>query len=205
MAAADYIELSEYKADHGITDTTEDGTLERLITRASRAVDRFCFREPGGFAAQTLTKYLDVAKRSDGRDRASLAVPPLISVTTLKTDEDGDGVFEVTWTALTDYILYPLNDTPKTEIRVNAAAGRYTFPLGQRRVEIVGSWGEAAAAPEPIAEAVDLQVNRWRWRLRAPEGVAGNTEQGMIELKDLDPDVRAILMRAHYVSAPVFA
>lgn len=204
MAAADYIDLADYKVDHGISDTSTDATLTRLITRASRAVDRFCFREPGGFAAQTLTKYLDVTRSSDGRARAALVVPPLLSVTTLKTDEDGDGVFEVTWTALTDYILYPLNNTPKLEIRVNASAGRYTFPLGQRRVEIVGSWGEATTVPEPIAEAVDLQVSRWRWRMRAPEGVAGN-EAGIVELKDLDPDVQSILVRAHYRSAPVFA
>jgi len=198
MAAADYITLTDYKVDHAISDTSADVTLTRLITRASRAVDRLFRREAGGFAAQTLTKHQDVGAFS--QCRLALSVPPLLSVTTLKTDEDGDGVFEVTWTAGTDYLLYPLNDTPKTEIQVNQVTGRYRFPAGQKRVQIAGSWGEATAVPEPIAEAVDLQVSRWRWRLRAPEGVAGDSEKGMIELKDLDPDIAGILMKQHYIA-----
>lgn len=203
--AADYIVRADYKTDHGISDTSEDATLARLITRASRAVDRFCFREPGGFAGQSLTKYFDVPTVANGQRRVALPVPPLISVTTLKADDNGDGVFEVTWTEGTDFLLYPLNDTPKREVRVNLQAGRYAFPTGQRRVEIVGIWGEASSAPEPIAEAVELQVSRWRWRLRAPEGVAGSSEVGFVELKDLDPDVKAILVNAHYRETVVFA
>jgi len=202
---ADYIVLADYKVNHGIPDTSEDVTLTRLITRASRAVDRFCFREPGGFAGQSLTKYLDVAPTPNGRTRISLEVQPLLSVTTFKTDDAGDGVFEVTWTEGTDFLLYPLNDLPKREIQVNLRTGRYSLPIGQRRVQIVGAWGEAASVPEPIAEAVELQVSRWRWRLRAPEGVAGNGDVGFVELKDLDPDVKAIIVNGHYRETVVFA
>jgi hypothetical protein len=83
-------------------------------------------------------------------------VDDLQSITTLKTDADGSGVFGVTWTA-SDYQLNPLNGlaggitTPYTQVR---AIGEYLFPIYEPRnvnaneasVQIAGVWGVAFCA-----------------------------------------------------------
>lgn len=201
--AATYATVTAFKAQHGITATDQDAILGQLLEDASRAVDRWCDVVAGHFEGQTETRVFDVS----AADAAAgyVALPPLLEVTTFKTDEAGDGTYEVTWTAGTDYILYPLNTTPKTAAQVNRVTGRYAFPAGQRRLQIVGSWGQATAVPSDIARAVMLQANRWRFRTKSPEGIAGNAEVGFVRLASLDPDVAAILERGRYRMPDVFA
>lgn len=208
MSASDYVTVANFKTDHGITASGDDDSIGRCITDASRAIDRICNVEDGHFAVQTFTRYFEVGGSSDtddGNTPVRLYVGDLIAVTTLKIDEDGDGVFETTLSASTDYLLYPLNDSPKTEVRVNLETGAYVFPVGQKTVEIVGTWGEAASVPGAIRRAAMIQANRYRWRLRAPEGVAGNAEAGFVELADVDPDVLTILRQGRYMQPAVFA
>lgn len=210
MAASDYLTTAEFKAEAGISDVLDDARIAIWITRAARAIDRACNVEPGYFAAQTMTKLFDwwgnAATGTAHRDLADgLAVPALLSVTTLKTDEDGDGTYEITWTAGTDYALYPLNESPKRVVRVLSETGRYTFPEGQSRIQIVGSWGYAATAPADIQEAVFLQASRYRARKNTPEGVAGNADTGFVRIAGVDPDVVAILKGGRYCEGPVFA
>lgn len=207
MSASDYLDVADFKTDHGIASSADDSAIGRCITDAARTIDRLCGVEDGHFAAQTFTRYFDVGstREGDGNAPGVLYVADLLSVTTLKIDEDGDGVFEVTLTPSTDYLLYPLNETPKIEVRINVATGSYTFPVGQKTVELVGSWGEAAAVPGPIRRATMIQANRYRWRLRAPEGVAGNAETGFVNLAAVDPDVLTILRQGGYMQPVVFA
>lgn len=208
MSASDYVTVANFKTDHGITSSTDDDSIGRCITDASRAIDRICDVEDGHFAVQTFTRYFEVGNASDmddGNSPTRLIVEDLISVTTLKIDEDGDGVFEATLSAATDYLLYPLNETPKTEVRVNLQSGAYLFPVGQKTVEIVGTWGEAASVPSAIRRAAMIQASRYRWRLKAPEGVAGNAEAGFINLASVDPDVLTILRQGRYMQPVVFA
>jgi hypothetical protein len=123
-------------------------------------------------------------------------VPSLQSVTTLKTDEDGDGTYEVTW-ASTDYVLYPLDGPPYREIEVNRTLGRYAFPVGQATVQIAGTWGQAATVPPDVERATVLLAHRLVNRAKTPEGIMGSLDQGFVQMRDLDPDVKAIA--AHYV------
>lgn len=218
---ADYTTLSALKDDLGIDpdDATHDTKLRRSITAASRFVDRYCRRPvPGDFAPQTLTRYFDV--HEPGRsfempvpesallwgNPTNLWVPPLLSVTSLKTDVNYDGTFETTWTATTDYLLYPLNSLPKREIRVSIYTTRYRFPQGQRTVEIVGSWGEYTEVPADIEYATIRMAARYWNRSKSPEGVFGSGDMGgMIQLREIDPDVSAILRTGGYVDAQVLA
>lgn len=198
-----YVPLATFKDAHDITETARDAEYTRLLDAASAAVDRWCRVEPGHFAPTTATRYFDVT--TGDAKRQALAIPPLVSLTTLKTDENSDGTFEVTWTVTTDYLLYPLNATAKTEIQRVGITGRYSFPVGQRTVQIVGEWGEYTSTPMDIEEAVMLQANRWRFRSRSPEGVAGNAEVGFVKLASIDPDVAAILKHGRWRRPEVFA
>ena len=77
-----------------------------------------------------------------------LQVPDLISVTTLKTDENSDRIFELTWGS-SDYLLYPLNaeplqpwGRPYARVIVDTQSGtKAAFPGGKSTIEILGKWG----------------------------------------------------------------
>lgn len=146
MAIANgYTTLEKFKNFKDVTSTnaTDDGVIEDLVEKASRAIDQYTGRQ---FYATSATRYF-TPEWSD-----LLFVDDLLSVTTLKTDEDGDRTYEVTW-ATTDYDLEPFNTTPKMIIRTTPN-GSYDFPVCLRKsVEIAGSWGYAAAAPEDVEQA----------------------------------------------------
>ncbi|MCC6629956.1 MAG: phage head-tail connector protein, partial [Chloroflexi bacterium] len=141
-----YTTLARLKARLGITDTTEDAALESLVEAVSRAIDDFCGRR---FYAATQTRYY-TANRSD-----RLLVDDLLSITTLKTDDDADGTFETTWTA-SDYLLAPYNaqqeSQPQPYWRIESApSGSYSFPVCvPRGVQIAGSWGFASTTPDVV-------------------------------------------------------
>ena len=121
----------------------------------------------------------------------------IISVTSLKTDDDNDGTFETTWSA-SDYHLMPFNagknGHPYTRIETSGY-GSYSFPVGTKKaVQIVGSFGYATTAPKPVAEACKIQAIRLFKRKDAPFGViAGGDMQQSMTIPDLDPDVKMLL------------
>lgn len=205
MAAEDYTDLTTIKDELKISDTNDDGRLSRAITDASRVIDRLCHRPDGDFGTQTLTRYFDVVTpRAPDNDEQlwlaqRLAVPPLVSITTLATDEDGDLTYETVWTANTDYFLYPLNTPPYREIVVNPVLGRYAFPVGLRRVSIAGSWADASAIPGPIRRATLIQAIRLYKRSDSPLGVMGSVDTGFVKVPQGDPDVRQILIDGGYI------
>lgn len=123
-----------------VADETE---VMAILGTASREVDSFCNR---GFF--TLT----AARKFDGNGQSKLWLPSgpvlvqdLLAVTSLKVDKTGDGVYETTLVADTDYWLWPDNETPKIRIDLNPTGALTAFPPGRRRVEIVGRWGYTEA------------------------------------------------------------
>jgi hypothetical protein len=129
----------EYAA---ITDKTEQVRFRKLLENASRYLDKRCGRH---FYCKEETRYFDGADRQ-------LVIDDLLSLTTIKTDEDGDGVFENTL-ASTDYFIYPLNGYPKYWLEINPNGDYSSFATGiQKGVEIVGVWGYGDSAT-PYADA----------------------------------------------------
>ena len=112
------------------TDTADDALLLEHLEAASRWIDAHCGRH---FYPLTATRYY-TAERYD-----QLLIDDLLVVTTLKTDDDGDRTYEITW-AVTDYDLMLFNAFPKWRIAVSPD-GRYSFPSGAKGVEIAGVWG----------------------------------------------------------------
>lgn len=105
--------------------------VRKVLEEVSREIDNQTLRH---FYVKDETRYFDGTG-------SRLRLEDLLSVTTLKLDEDGDQTFEVTM-ASTDYFLYPLNFFPKMEVKISSNSDYSGFAGGVLRgVEIDGSWG----------------------------------------------------------------
>lgn len=130
-----YLGLESLKASITIGDAADDARLRAVLEAASQQVDDECGR--------TFRVYLGTAYPTLDGGRLVLDAD-LLAVTSLKTDADGDRVYETTW-APTDYDLLPTDApgrrAPYWEI-ATAPGGRYGFPWNARRgVELVGKLG----------------------------------------------------------------
>ena len=225
----DYTNTVVLKARLGITDSNDDATLAALITAASNAVDRWCKRPFGGFAGAVESRIFDVhttiagplqVARSTGDFGGGgfivgiptgyttiVDIDPLQSVTAVATDTQGNGVYDTTWLS-TDYNLMPpnapLDGLPYRQIRASEQ-GAQQFNIGQRRLQITGTWGEATTTPPLIQEAVILTAIRWFKRKDAPFGITGDLALGVVRLSPADPDVTRMLQDAGYVDYWFFA
>jgi hypothetical protein len=172
----------------GITDNHDDVEILGACRAVARWIDKqYCERF---FYRLTATLTLSAA------DWYCLKVPDLVTVTTLKTDSDGDGVYETTWTANVDYQLLPVNaaagleQEPYDEIK---AIGAKQFPVvcgtrGARtdRVQIVGVWGWPAV-PEPVIEAAKILAGDYLKLGGMAFGVAGYGEYGAVRARMSNP------------------
>ena len=142
-----------------ITGAGDDTRLRLVLENVSRLVDRYCNRH---FFELSAT--------------ASLLLPDLISIDAsgLKTDDNKDRTFEVTWAA-TDYLLLPSNADPATDgnplsrpynaIEVDLDAGtKSEFALGRQTVQVAGKWGwwrhlkRASETANAVADATTTSV-----------------------------------------------
>jgi hypothetical protein len=189
MAIIDgYCTLAEVKSALRITDTTDDTLLEGAIEGASRRIDGYTGRF---FYQRTATIELYA------HDIYTLLLDDdLYQVTTLKTDDDGNGTFETTWTVNTDYQLQPTNVAlqarPYNRI---AAVGGKTFPIMIQPqlpgVQVNGVWGWSAI-PDDVNQACILLTMRGFARYNAALGVVGFADMA-IQVRAVDPDVRDML------------
>jgi hypothetical protein len=189
-----YASLADVKAALRISDSVDDGLIEIAIEAASREIDGYCERVFYNAGTQTKT-FLPT-------DSFLVEIDDLQSLTSLKTDSNGDGSFDVTWSA-TDLQLEPLNqfvsglDTPFTRIR---AIGRYLFPIFdvqnanyfEASVQIVGTWG-FSAVPLAVKQACILSSMRQFKRYDAPLGIAGFGDFGPMRVSRIDPDIEQML------------
>lgn len=110
----DLITLEEYKEYRGVTSTDKDGKRTLLIRLCSKLVKNYCNR--------TFVDYVDVDKVEyfDARtDKVVLNETPVISVTHVKTSDDG-GVTQTTLTVDSadkdGYFVDAENDTIYTQV-----------------------------------------------------------------------------------------
>lgn len=185
-----YLTRNELKAALaiGTADTADDDLLDEIVNTASRLVDQytgqFFYAIAGGTATFTPETYYKVNTL------------PFTSVTTLKTDEDGDGIYEVTWSA-TDYQALPTNAAlfgdPFTAIEVRPT-GTKAFPINlTASVQIIGNLGWSAC-PSEVAQATTIQATTIYESRKTPFGIAGATETGVIRMTSrLHPEAQLLL------------
>ncbi|MDY6835544.1 MAG: hypothetical protein SVY53_12165 [Chloroflexota bacterium] len=126
-----YADLTTLKRRLSITGTGDDTDLLQLLNAASKAMNLYTDRF---FYCDETTRYYDGTA-------SPILLDDLLSVTTFKLDEDGDGTFESTM-ATTDYLLYPLNEYPKLYAKISNDSDYGGFASGIRKgVEIAGVFG----------------------------------------------------------------
>ena len=147
-----FISRDALKDRLGDTLTTDDVAYRAILEAVSRRIEHETSQR---FQVHTATRYLSATWTNSLMLRTGM-----LSVTTLKTDDDGDRTYETTW-ATTDYDLIPLNAVgdlkPFTSLDV-APAGTKTFPVHTRSTELVGSWGyfqDLETVSSALNEALD--------------------------------------------------
>ncbi len=155
-----YISIDEMKQE-GLLDIEGDNAdirIRALVDASSRGIDRICGRH---------FFELTQAKKFDGGGGLELRVPDLVAITTLKTDDNEDRVFETTWPT-TDFLLGPSNADPESannpqsrpynRIIVDPSGSEDVFTMGRETVEVTGRWGwwrHLARATETVSGAHD--------------------------------------------------
>jgi len=192
-----YCTVEELKSRLGITDTSDDFELGLAAAGASRAIDEITGRY---FWRGTDTRtYIP-----ESISRQSL--DDLVSVTSLKVDRDGDGVFEETWTQGTDYALEvapgKYNAAAKGEQWPYTAAqvitGGKLFPFTWMwshldRIQVTGVFGWPAVPLNVKNAAIIAGAQIFRIK-DAPFGVAGFGEFGVVRVQS-NPQVMWLLHR----------
>ena len=185
-----YATLEQVKASLEISDSFDDSIIELAIESASRQIDQECERFFYQLDNQTFYYSTD--------DPYLVETDDIRSITTLKTSEGGDGVFDTTWQPK-DWQEEPLNGyvsgiaTPTTRIR---AIDDYLFPTeqsGEALVQIVGDFGWESV-PIQITQACVILSSRIFKRNDSPLGVAGFGDIGAIRVGFKDPDVHNLIM-----------
>lgn len=144
----------QLKSRTGISDSLDDLEILGACRSVSRWIDTHCDRV---FARRSATLQFESC------GQYSIQVDDLVSVTTLKTDDDADGTFETTWSA-SDYELQPVNAASMLESRPYtsiAAVGSRLFPVTyssytrKPRAQIVGVFGWPSIPPA-VSEAAAI-------------------------------------------------
>lgn len=134
-----YATLSELKSYLGISGTSEDSILTTCLNAATLAIEAYTKRK---FEAVTGTReYI-----YEGRD-VILLDEDLCELTSFKFN----GVDVV------KYRLYPVNETPKSWIRVYELPNSVTYGDYEQLFTVVGKWGYSLTPPS------DVKVACMRW------------------------------------------
>lgn len=178
-----YITLNLLKSSLSIEDNIDDEFLELAIESGSRQIDQACERQ--FFQASETRIYAP-------RDSFVTEIDDLVTLTTLKTSSDADGVFDIEWDPK-DYQLEPLNGivggipSPTTQIRVT---DEYLFVTdgGEATVEVTGTFGWPEI-PVQIQQATLILASRLFERRNSPLGVAGFGDLGAVRVSKIDADI----------------
>lgn len=183
-----YATLDELKAALRINDYIDDASLERAVEGASRRIDGVCDRR----------FYLDSSASArvfhpTSQWRCDVDDVGTTSGFVLKTDEDGDGVYETTWSAV-DYELGPLNNLVKGSPVYKITGHGRIFPTDvyPAPVEVTARWGWPAV-PHAIREATVLLAGRMFKRQDSLLGVAGVSDLGAIPVLRFDSDIEELV------------
>jgi uncharacterized phiE125 gp8 family phage protein len=144
MPSSDLCTRDEVKSFLGITGTTYDSTISRLVTAASDAVERFCRRR---FARSEYSEFYD----GRGADRIVLLQRPVVSVENVWDDPSGE------------YFDDELLETEEYEVdseRGIIVLRQGRFFDGKRNVKVEYTAGYSSI-PEDIAQAAALLAAAW--------------------------------------------
>jgi len=188
-----YLTQAEALAYVGQNLVQDTSLLDDVVTSSSRMIDRYCGR--------TFYQVTEARTFATEDDIYSLQMGPfddLVSITTLKTDPTGAGVYSTTIGA-TSYQLVPYNgpqyEEPYTSLQLLGGVQWPvpTFNMRQNTVEITGVWGWPAV-PLDVKQACRIIVAEIAKLESAPLGVAGFGEFGVVRVSQtMPPRARQLL------------
>jgi hypothetical protein len=187
-----YATLAEFKSSIGITDTTDDTPLQSCLDAADQLINNYVDTKVGFGQTASQTRYY-TADRFD-----FVLTDPIVSVSQLATDINGDGTYSQVWTS-NDYVLAPrnaaLDSRPYTEIDTSPFSNAdYNFPVGYLEVKVTGVFGWPSV-PAAVKQAALIQAGAiWSSRT-APFGVIGSQDLGGVLRMSaaLHPEARILL------------
>lgn len=192
--ANEYVELEELKATLELSgEGFADDDLRLMLTAASRGID--------GATGRRFWEDADAAQQRVYTPVSAdwLQIDDLIELTSLKTDTDGNGTFENTWTLNTDFVLEPLNAAadarPWTSVSRHPRGSYRELPVDlPRSVQVTGKFGWDAV-PEGIKAATSIVATKLVRRAReAPFGIVSiGIDGAAVRIARTDPDVRFLI------------
>lgn len=191
---ADYVTRAELKSYMGLETSVMDAEVDAAISSASRAIEKHCFRQFNLAGAATARVFYPL--------RPELTIVDDISDATgliVKTDDDGDGVFENTWTIGTDFELQPLNGVrngvPGWPYWKIVACGTIKSFRGSHRanVQVTANWGWLAL-PADVKQACKVLASDAFQYKDTRMGVAGADQFGTV-IRVKDSGVACVLLK----------
>jgi hypothetical protein len=187
-----YATLAEFKSSIGITDSTDDTALQSVLDSADQLINNYVDTKVGFGVTSSQTRYY-TADRFD-----FVLTDPIVSVSQLATDINGDGTYSQVWTS-NDYILAPrnaaLDSRPYTEIDTSPFSNAdYSFPVGYLEVKVTGVFGWPSV-PAAVKQAALIQAGAiWASR-SAAFGIIGSESLGGVMRMSaaLHPEARVLL------------
>ena len=187
-----YATLAELKSSLAITDSTDDTPLQSCLDAADQLINNYVDTKVGFGVTSSQTRYY-TATRWD-----FVLTDPIVTVTALATDINGDGTYSQAWTS-NDYVLAPrnaaLNSRPYTEIDTSPFSNAVlNFPTGYLEVKVTGTFGWPSV-PAAVKQASLIQAGAIFASRTAPFGaVGGEALGGVIRMSAaLHPEARALL------------
>jgi len=139
-----YATIAQVKQYLGITVTSEDALLTRLIDAASAAIDRYTGRR---FTASTATKKI----RREHIVRDVFFMPDDLRTLTQVVTDEGDTLLP------SDFVPF---DPPTRLLRIKADAPSWSI---EYTADVTGQWGFTAAPPDDIVQ-ICIRLASWMYR-----------------------------------------
>lgn len=185
-----YLTADELKSTLAITTSTADVDISAAIISASRAIDGICRRRFYPDADANQVRYYS-PEQSD-----MLEVDDIVTLTSLKTDDDGTYAYANTWTLNTDYLKLPLNAAadgdPWTQLQA-LPQGNYTFnTFYPNSVKVTGKFGWSVCPDEVVQATTILAARLFKIAREAPLGII-SWEGGAVYIGRSDPGIMGLV------------
>lgn len=133
--------------------------LDRALTADEQALFAVLLPAVTRWIDQTLSSHFDTVSASDryyDAEGAIVDIDPCQSITAV-TAVDYESQADYNYTEGTEYVLYPLNDTVKNELRARAKGG---FTRGVKRLKITAKFTEYDFTNSKVPEDIQLLATR---------------------------------------------
>jgi hypothetical protein len=197
-----YITADQIKTWMGLQGSEYDAIVEDVAVSISRDIEDYCHRQFNKDAVATARLY-------DPLSSGLVLVDDFYTTTGLviQTDDDGDGVFETTWSAA-DYELRPLNGVrngrggwPYWQIRARKGSTKVFTHSPSANVRVTAAWGWAAVPDNVFQAAKQLAADTFQMKDNRL-GVAGSDQFGNVIRVRENPFARMRLK--NYMKGSVF-